>query len=74
MSDTELVTIDTCSHPEMNMQDDLLWGRKYWCSVCKKKIIIPNHTLMIHGQEGLAGIVRLAFGDKWGNLAAEGRV
>jgi len=56
------------------MQDDLLRGRVYWCSACKKKIMISNYSPGLQSQENLAGIIGLVFGEKWEQVAREGRV
>ncbi len=74
---TELITVDPCTHPELNMKPDLLDNRIYWCSACRKKIIIPMYQLTLSGkeaQENFGNMIALAFGECWGKLAREGRV
>lgn len=76
---TEIVTVETCTHPELNMQDEIgmLGERVYWCSACKKRITIPMYQSSLSGrdaQENFAGMIGLAFGEQWERLARKGQV
>jgi len=69
---TELIAIDTCSHPEL-VESMAPWpdtGMMYQCPACKKKIVIPSRTIMApvnaeEVNESIAGIIGLAFGEQW---------
>ena len=74
---TEVVTLDICSHPTLNEAFELFplpGGRVYWCEDCKKKIFISNYTLLEDSQARLAGIIGLAFGEQWAQVARKGQI
>jgi len=59
------------------MKLDLLDNRIYWCSVCRKKIVIPMYQITLSGkdaQENFSSMIELAFGKRWGNVARKGQV
>jgi len=69
-----IITIEPCLHPELNMMQNERMEREYWCSKCRKKIVIPIITLVECSQDDIAGIIGLAFGDMWKQAAAKGQV
>lgn len=74
---TEVLALDVCSHPTLNMTFEILpfpGGRVYWCSECKKKIFISNFTLILDSQARLAGIIGLTFGEHWAQAALKGQI
>lgn len=66
---TEIETIEAeaCPHPELQTEYSATHPGeyKYRCTACYKTIVIPISTTVEHGNEGLAGIIGLVFGERW---------
>lgn len=63
-----------CLHNELNMTHNMRGERVYWCSDCARKIVIPISTLATIKQSELAGIIGMAFGQRWKEQAEKGLV
>jgi hypothetical protein len=73
---TQTLIAPVCPHLELNMRPE--WNqRTYWCSACRKKIIVPMYQTSLsdrNAQENFGGMIGLTFGEQWGNLAKEGKI
>ena len=61
----DIIPVTPCPHEKLNMTHNEHMERVYWCSGCGKKIAIPISTRAEMRQSELAGIIGLAFGEKW---------
>ena len=54
-----------CAHDSISMTVSIEHDRVFWCPTCQKKIEIPFYTEAVMSQSDMAGIVGMAFGERW---------
>ena len=61
---TDLVAIDACVHPEITVETSVMSsGYTVYCKTCRRKIIIPETTLIMD-ENSLIGIIGEVFGEE----------
>ncbi len=67
---TEVIAIDACIHPEIIVETSVMsLGYTVYCKACRKKIIIPDTTLILN-RNSLVGIITEVFGAEAGQRIA----
>lgn len=63
---SEIIPLDECPHPELTIARDVMrMETTYHCVQCRKKLAIPDHTLISQPWDATEHIILITFGPRW---------